>query len=97
MANMCAAAAKPSAGQRNAVKDEQECRHAAWLMWWIDLPIREIVGSGDSTSVVCPSDGQPIASADIDKNQEDDAVHGFSTNSKSVGQFSHSLVIERRV
>jgi hypothetical protein len=77
VANMCAAAAKPSAGQRNAVKDEQECRHAAWLMRWIDLPIREIVESGDSTSVVCPSNGQPIAS-DIDKNQ-DDAVHGFST------------------
>lgn len=52
---MCAAAAKPSARQRNAVKDEQECRHAAWLMRWIDLPNREIVGSGDSTSVVCPS------------------------------------------
>ena len=44
---------------------------------WIDLPIREmrpqIVGSGDSTSVECPSNGQPIAS-DIDKNQ-DDAVY----------------------
>ena len=67
---MCAAAAKPSARQRNAVKDEQECRHAAWLMWWIDLPIREIVGSGDSTSVVCPSDGQPIASRTLTRTRK---------------------------
>jgi len=35
VANMCAAAAKPTAGQRNAVEDEQECRHAAWLMRWM--------------------------------------------------------------
>jgi len=86
VANMCAAAAKPSAGQRNAVEDEQECRHAAWLMRWIELPIREmrpqIVGSGDSTSVECPSNGQPIAS-DIDKNQDDAVYTVFHcTNSK---------------
>ena len=73
-------------GRRNAVKDEQECRHAAWLMRWIDLPIREmrpqIVGSGDSTSVECPSNGQPIAS-DIDKNQDDAVYTVFHcTNSK---------------